>query len=88
VELFAYDPGSIVDKQSFGAVPTVVYCADHAHQGCRRGFRAVSRLEQYAYLLNLALRELYVHLTKCGLIIDVPTPDSGKWPVHFMGVCV
>jgi hypothetical protein len=83
VDLFVYDQGSIMYTQPFGAVPTVIYCTDHAHQGCRRGFQAVSRLEQYAYLLNLALRELYAHLKTCGLIGDLPTP--GVCPVLFYG---
>jgi hypothetical protein len=79
VDFFVYDIGSIVDTQTFGSVPTVIYCMDHAHWECRRGFQPVSRLEQYAYLLNLALRELYVHLQKCGLIMLTP----GMCPVSF-----
>ena len=84
VDFFAYDQGSIVYTQPFGAVPTVFFCTDHAHQGCRRGFQAVSRLEQYTYLLNLGLRELYAHLKTCGLIADMPT--SGMCPILFMVV--
>ena len=84
VDVFVYDQASIVYTQPFGAVPTVIYCTDHAHQGCRRGFQAVSRLEQYAYLLNLALRELYAHLKTCGLITDIPTPSL--CPILFMVV--
>jgi hypothetical protein len=34
-DFFAYELDSIVDTQSFGPVPTVIYCTDHAHQGCR-----------------------------------------------------
>jgi hypothetical protein len=84
VDFFAYDQSSIVYTQPFGAVPTVIYCTDHAHQGCRRGFQAVSRLEQYAYLLNLGLRELYAHLKTCGLLTDMSTP--GMCPILFMVV--
>src|SRR6267142_1099057 len=72
VEIFAYELDSVVDTQSFGAVPTVVYCADHVHQACRSGFRAVSRLEQYAFLLNVALRRLYLLLKKRKVIPLTP----------------
>jgi hypothetical protein len=78
VDFFAYDVGSIVHTKSFGAVPTAIYCMDHAHQDCRGGFQAVSRLEQYAYLLWLALRELYMHLKKRGLI----RWRADAWYVH------
>jgi hypothetical protein len=72
-DLFAYELDSIVDTQSFGPVPTVIYCTDHAHQGCRAGFQAVSRLEQYAFLLNVALRRLYLLLKKRKVIPLTPS---------------
>jgi hypothetical protein len=46
VDIFAYELDSIVDTQSCGAVPTAIYCTAPAHQGCRGGLKAVSRLEQ------------------------------------------
>ena len=49
-------------------IPPVILCVDHGHQGCRSGFQAVSRLEQYAYLLNVALRRLYLLLKKQGVV--------------------
>lgn len=73
VDLFAYQMDSVVDTQSFGAVPTTIYCTDHAHQGCRGGFQAVSRLEQYAFLLNVALRRLYLLLKKRKVIPLTPS---------------
>ncbi|KAI9464264.1 hypothetical protein F5148DRAFT_187508 [Russula earlei] len=73
VDFFAYELDSIVDTQSFGAVPAVIYCTDHAHQGCRAGFQAASRLEQYAFLLNVALRRLYLLLKKRKVIPLTPT---------------
>jgi hypothetical protein len=73
VDIFAYELDSIVDTQSFGAVPTAIYCTDHAHQGCRGGFQAVSRLEQYAFLLNVALRRLYLLLKKRKVIPLTPS---------------
>jgi hypothetical protein len=72
-DFFAYDLDSIVDTQSFGPVPTVILCTDHAHQGCRAGFQAVSRLEQYAFLLNVALRRLYLLLKKRKVISLTPS---------------
>ena len=72
-DLFAYELDSLVDTQLFGSVPTVIYCVDHAHQGCGAGFQAVSRLEQYAFLLNVTLRKLY-HLLKKRKVIP-PTPS-------------
>ncbi|KAH9893484.1 RhoGAP-domain-containing protein [Cubamyces lactineus] len=68
VGAFVYDPDSMKETSSFGTVPTVIYCTDHAHSGCRSGFQAVSRLEQYAFLLNVALRRLYVLLKKRGVV--------------------
>jgi hypothetical protein len=73
VDVFAYEPDSVVDTQSFGAVPMAIYCMDHAHQGCRGGFQAVSRLEQYAFLLNVALRRLYLLLKKRKVIPLTPS---------------
>lgn len=68
VGLFAYDLDSRRDTTSFGEVPTVILCLDHAHGGCRSGFQAVQRLEQYAFLLNVALRRLYLLLKKQGVV--------------------
>ncbi|CAE7227389.1 unnamed protein product [Rhizoctonia solani] len=47
----------------------VIYCTDHGSvPPCRGGFEAVSRLEQYAFLLNVALRRLFLLLKKRGAI--------------------
>ena len=67
-DFFAYQLVGVMDTPLFGLVPTVIYCADHAHPGCRAGFQAVSRLEQYAFLLNVALRRLYILLRKRKVI--------------------
>jgi hypothetical protein len=71
-DFFAYELDSIVQTQSFGPVPTVIFCRDHAHQGCCAEFQPVSRLEQYAFLLNVALRRLY-HLLKNRKVIPLTT---------------
>ncbi|KAK8843361.1 hypothetical protein IAR55_007018 [Kwoniella newhampshirensis] len=42
-------------------VPNTIYCGPHHTTSCKQGFSAVSRLEQYVFLLNIALRRLYVH---------------------------
>ena len=68
VGLFVYDPEHMKETTSFGDVPTVILCTDHAHPGCRSGFQAVQRLEQYAFLLNVALRRLYLLLKKQGVV--------------------
>ena len=68
VALFVYEVDSAKDTTSFGDVPTVMFCTDHSHQGCRAGFQSVSRLEQYAFLLNVALRRLYLLLKKQGVV--------------------
>lgn len=65
---FVYEVETVKETSSFGTVPTVIFCTDHAHAGCRGGFQAVSRLEQYAFLLNVALRRLYVLLKKRGVV--------------------
>ena len=78
---FVYDPSSLQSTPSFGDVPTRVYCLEHAHQGCKGGFQPVQRLEQYAFLLNVALRRLYLLLRKQGVvpaIIPSGTPDSSN----------
>ena len=72
VNEFMYDPDSLRDIPSFGKVPVVILCTEHAHAMCRGGFHAVTRLEQYAFLLNVALRRLYVLLRKQGLVPMLP----------------
>lgn len=65
---FVYEVESKKDSSTFGEVPTVILCTDHAHPGCRGGFQSVQRLEQYAFLLNVALRRLYLLLKKQGVV--------------------
>ncbi|KAG6891203.1 hypothetical protein C0995_008455 [Termitomyces sp. Mi166 len=76
VGAFVYDVDSRRETTSFGDVPSVILCTDHVHSGCRGGFQPVQRLEQYAFLLNVALRRLYLLLKKQGV---VPlSPDLGN----------
>jgi hypothetical protein len=54
---------------------TTVYCKEHAHAGCRGGFQNVTQLEQYAFLLNIAFRRLYLIITDRGDML-VPMSES------------
>lgn len=72
VGFFVYETDSVKDTSAFGPVPNVIYCVDHAHNGCRSGFQSVSRLEQYSFLLNVALRRLYTLLKKRGVVPASP----------------
>ena len=76
VGFFVYETDSVKDTTAFGSVPNVIYCVDHAHNGCPGGFQSVSRLEQYSFLLNVALRRLYTLLKKRGVVPASP----GQWP--------
>lgn len=80
VDEFMDDSDSLRDMPSVGKAPVVILCTEHAHAMCRGGFRAVTRLEQYAFLLNLALRRLYVLLRKKGLVPMLPG-------VYFFPLC-
>ena len=68
VGMFVFDPESRKETPSFGEVPTLILCTEHGRPGCRQGFQAVQRLEQYAFLLNVALRRLYLLLKKQGVV--------------------
>ena len=68
VGFFVYETKS-TKESPYGPVPTVTFCKDHQQHDCIGGFEAVSRLEQYAYLLNVALRRLSYLLKKRGLLV-------------------
>jgi hypothetical protein len=75
-QFFVYKVDSVKDTSTFGPVPNVIYCKDHAHNGCQGGFKSVSRLEQYIFLLNFTSRTLYVLLKERGVVPASP----GQWP--------
>lgn len=77
VSVFVYDAESVKETPSFGDVPSLILCTDHAHADCRGGFQAVSRLEQYAFLLNIALRRLYLVLKQQGVVPLSPGMFTG-----------
>ncbi|WVQ93265.1 hypothetical protein IAU59_000331 [Kwoniella sp. CBS 9459] len=56
VGFFYFEPVKRLEE-----VPESIYCGNHSTSTCVQGFAAVSRLEQYAFLLHIALRRLYVH---------------------------
>ena len=56
VDEFFFEP-----PQSSSEVPSTILCLAHRSSTCQQGFQSVSRLEQYAFLLHIALRRLYVH---------------------------
>jgi len=53
VDDFFYEKGKVP--------PDTIFCINHKTQTCTDGFKSVSRLEQYTFLLHIALRRLYVH---------------------------
>jgi hypothetical protein len=71
VEEFVYERGnSSGPGDSILTTGCVVYCTLHGTPDCAHGFEAVSRLEQYAFLLNVALRRLYDHLRAQGVVVE------------------
>jgi hypothetical protein len=53
---FCFEP-----PQPAGKPPSTVYCVPHRTAACVKSFESVSRLEQYAFLLHIALRRLYIY---------------------------
>lgn len=69
VDEFVFEPAPLKEgTTSAGVSVAVIFCTEHGHAGCESGFQAVSRLEQYAFLLNVALRRLYLLLKRRGVI--------------------
>lgn len=75
-----YDPTKAQQEAESGFtssldVPNNVYCPSHRPPNGRPGFKSVSRLEQYSYLLNVALLRLYSILKRRGAI----QPPTGEY---------
>jgi hypothetical protein len=70
---FVYVPRTSGAKSTLGSttLPEVIYCLEHAPPDAISGFNAVTRLEQFSYLLNAALRRLYNHLKEKGVVASV-----------------
>ena len=71
VDNYLYEVESVEDTP-YGEIPRVIYCREHSHERCRAGFEAVSKLEQYSFLLNVALRRLCYLLKRRGLMPASP----------------
>lgn len=54
----------------------IIWCNLHRTASAVPGFQSVSRLEQFAFLLHVALRRLYLHFREHH---NIP---SGKYPIH------
>ncbi|KAG8958044.1 hypothetical protein FRC00_003109 [Tulasnella sp. 408] len=67
-EQITLNPTSSSDKIPQRKVLILIYCTVHATSHSRDGFSRVSRLEQYAFLLNVGLRRLYLLLHKRGVL--------------------
>ncbi|KAI5121611.1 hypothetical protein M0805_001143 [Coniferiporia weirii] len=78
VDIFVYEQET-AKESPYGPVPTVMFCSDHQRSGCVGGFQAVSRLEQYAFLLNVALRRLSYLLKRRGVLVS-STPSTTNMP--------
>ncbi|KAL5513234.1 RGA1 [Sanghuangporus vaninii] len=81
VDIFVYDQSTAKDSP-YGPVPTAIFCLDHQRAGCIGGFQAVTRLEQYAFLLNVALRRLAYLLKRRGLLIPPTASPAGQAQTH------
>jgi hypothetical protein len=65
--------GSVLDPaELITTKPVAMWCLDHRTSVSCGGFQPVTRLEQYAFLLNVALRRLYSLLKKPGIIPEMP----------------
>lgn len=67
-EVFQYDTRSCEDIPPYGWTPTTFFCPNHSHPNCRTGLREVTLLEQFAYLLNVATRRLFLLLKSKRLV--------------------
>lgn len=65
-------PTSEGTQSSSGRKLFITYCTEHAPQAVRRGFETGTRLEQYAFLLRVALNRLYALLKKRGVVPASP----------------
>jgi hypothetical protein len=71
-EGFTYAAAKIISPNAVEV--TAVFCRLHGQRNSVAGFEGVSRLEQFAFLLNVALRRLWDHLRHAGVI----TASSGE----------
>jgi hypothetical protein len=68
VDEFLFVPDAKNEDEWVKIPPRAICCIDHRLIGSHAGFSAVSRLEQFAFLLNVALRRLYLLLLRRGVM--------------------
>ncbi|KAJ9104024.1 hypothetical protein QFC19_004158 [Naganishia cerealis] len=69
-EEFVYEARTMVSMNAVEV--TTIYCVVHRTNRSKAGFEPVTRLEQYAYLLNVALRRLCGKLQIQGIVSSLP----------------
>lgn len=74
---FVYEPSPV--QNSTVVLAKTVFCVQHPSRESVPGFEVVSRLEQYAFLLNVALRRLYDHLKSEGVVQPLREWLSSRW---------
>ncbi|KAH8926194.1 RhoGAP-domain-containing protein [Atractiella rhizophila] len=62
--------------------PGRTFCSNCAMEGLRSGFEAVTRLEQFAFLLCVALNKLYALLKQKGVVPASPTSPNFEPSQH------
>ena len=80
VNEFLFVPDASGNNELEKRPPKAICCVNHPLPGSQAGFLAVSRLEQFAFLLNVALRRLYLLLLRRGLIPPASTVDGIESP--------
>lgn len=69
-EEFVYEARTMVSMNAVEV--TTIFCVVHRSNRSKPGFEPVTRLEQYAYLLNVALRRLCGKLQIQGIVSALP----------------
>jgi hypothetical protein len=64
---------------AIGKPPSAIYCPNHRRPDTQEGFHNVTRLEQYAFLLFVALGRMYLLLKRRGAIVR---PAHDRSPSH------
>lgn len=77
---FLYAPPRPATSASLLFIPDKVFHASAAPPGAQRGFENVSRLEQFSFLLNAALRRLFFYLKSKGVVPVAPGACAASPP--------
>ncbi|KAJ9106368.1 hypothetical protein QFC21_001514 [Naganishia friedmannii] len=83
-EEFVYEARTMVSMNAVEV--TTIFCVIHRSNRSKPGFESVTRLEQYAYLLNVALRrlcgKLQIQGTVSALPLDAATHTDHPHPLY------